>query len=89
MEDQRLERIENKLDKAAEHLSSIDSTLAAQHVSLKEHIRRTAILEIEMKPVKNHVAVVNGILKLVGLIAAIGGGIEGVVALAKYLGNGQ
>ena len=81
----RFDRIEIKIDKVVEHISSIDSTLAAQHISLKDHIRRTELLEKDVAPIKAHVAMVSGALKLIGLIAAICGGIEGVVVLLEYL----
>lgn len=72
MDDKRLERIEVKLDDLSDHLASIDITLGQQHVSLKEHIRRTNILEKELVPVKRHVHMVEGALKLLGVLAAIG-----------------
>ena len=64
-----LDRIESKLDKVAERVTGIDVTLSAQHVSLSDHIRRTEILESELKPVKQHVAYVHGALKALGLAA--------------------
>ncbi len=70
-DDKRLERIEKKLDDTAEHLVSIDVTLAAQHVSLRDHIRRTEILESDIKPVRRHVAMVEGVFKFIGIIATI------------------
>lgn len=60
----RLERIEKKIDDTHDHLVSIDITLAEQHVSLRDHIRRTAILEREFAPIKRHVNRVEGALKL-------------------------
>jgi len=71
MDDKRLDRIEDKVDTIVDKIGSIDATLAAQHVSLKEHIRRTALLEAEIKPVKRHVDMVNGALKLLGLISLL------------------
>lgn len=71
MDDKRLERIEAKVDDISEHLGSIDSTLAAQHVSLREHIRRTALLESELKPIKSHVDRVSGAIKMLGLVGTI------------------
>jgi len=76
MDDPRLTRIETKLDDLSDHLSSIDSTLSAQHESLKEHIRRTALLEEDIKPIKVHVNRVEGALKLITLMAAIAAVIE-------------
>lgn len=83
MDDKRLERIEIKLDDISEHLGSIDSTLSAQHVSLRDHIRRTAILEQELRPVKKHVDMVAGGIKLLGILAALAAIIEGISLLLK------
>lgn len=80
-DDKRLERIEGKIDGIGDHLGSIDVTLAAQHVSLKEHIRRTAILESELKPIKRHVDMVHGALKFLALFAMI----LGIAAAIKAL----
>lgn len=84
MED-KLERIECKIDKVVDHLGSIDVTLAAQHASLKEHIRRTELLEQEVAPIKTHVNMISGGLKLIGLLAALGAGVEGVVSLLTLI----
>lgn len=70
-DDKRLERIEDKIDNLSTHLGSIDTTLAGQHVQLSEHIRRTAILEETIKPIKEHVDMVKGAIKLIAIIAAI------------------
>ncbi len=82
MDDKRLERIEDKIDKVRDHLGSIDSTLAAQHVSLEDHIRRTALLEAELKPIKKHVDMVNGAMKFLAAIALILSILAAVKALA-------
>lgn len=78
-EDKRLERIEKKVDDTNEHLSSIDITLAAQHQSLRDHIRRTALLEQELKPIKKHVNMVDGVVKFLAVVAT-------VLAVLKALG---
>ncbi len=72
MEDPRLVRIEKKLDDSNEHLAAIDVTLAAQHESIKDHIRRTELLEINLEPIKKHVDMFNGVLKFIGILASIG-----------------
>lgn len=69
MQDDRLNRIESKVDKLDDHLGSIDVTLAAQHESLKLHIKRTELLEMQLEPVKKHVATVNGAIKFIGVLA--------------------
>lgn len=83
--DLKLERIEDKIDKIGDRMSSIDTTLASQHISLQDHIRRTELLENAVEPIKKHVAMVHGALKLIGLVAMVLGGIEGIVALLTYL----
>lgn len=81
MSDDKFARIENKLDHVVEKIGSIDVTLAKQHVSLAEHIRRTNALESQLEPVKRHVNMVHGALKLIGLVALLGGIVEAIVAV--------
>lgn len=78
MEDKRLDRIELKLDDISEHMSAIDITLGKQHVTLEDHIARTAILEKEFKPVRTQVLRAEGALKLITLAAA-------AVAIVEFL----
>jgi len=76
-----LTRIEKKLDRLDERLGSIDKTLVAQHVSLEEHIRRTEILESKVEPIEKHVAMINGALKLFGMLCMVGGLIAAILKL--------
>lgn len=69
--EKKLDKIENKIDKIQDNISSINSTLAAQHESLKVHIKRTDLLEQQIEPIKKHVAMVHGGLKLLGLISVL------------------
>ena len=78
-DDKRLERIEKKIDDTLEHMSNIDVTLAMQHVSLAEHIRRTELLENDIIPIKSHVAMVHGGLKVLGVIALVLGIIVSII----------
>lgn len=78
MSDSKLDKLDIKIDKIQEKLSSIDVTLAAQHESLKIHIKRTDLLEKKLAPVETHVIAVHSLLKLVGFISIIVGIIEGV-----------
>lgn len=87
MEDSRLDRIESKLDDVRDNISEINVTLGKQHVSLADHIKRTAILEQELKPIKKHVEGVNAVLRFLGALLLLSGAIEGIVALLTYLGN--
>lgn len=63
----------DQLDKIHERLTSIDKTLVRQEGHLAEHIRRTALLEDEIKPIKKHVGHVEGAIKLIGLLSIIAG----------------
>lgn len=72
MKDQ-LDRIEAKVGGLDDRLDKVDITLAAQHVSLKEHMRRTSILENDIKPIKKHVQRVHGALAFLGLLSVIAG----------------
>jgi hypothetical protein len=64
-------RIFEKLEQTESHLADIKVTLAKQHMSLADHIRRTALLEEEMKPVVKHVEQVRGAGMLLGLLALL------------------
>jgi hypothetical protein len=76
MEDKRLERIEAKIDDISDHLLKIDVTLAAQHESLKNHIKRTTILEKEVAPIKKYINRAQGALMLITFLSAIAGAIK-------------
>lgn len=76
-------RIESKLDTVVADLGAMKITSAEQHVVLKEHIRRTELLEEDMKPVKRHVYMVDGALKLLGVIGTLAVIIEGIMWAVK------
>ena len=74
------ERIYEVLDKISDDVSELKVTSAKQEENLKEHIRRTEIAEEniglirkEIQPLKDHVIVINGILKIIGAISVIAG----------------
>lgn len=87
MDKELLARIESKVDKLDSRLDGIDVTLAGQHVQLAEHIRRTAILEEDIKPVKTHVARIGGVLAFIGLLATGTGLVAGIIEIVKGLGK--
>lgn len=74
----RIERIENKVDKLGDRLSSIDSTLAAQHESLKIHIHRTELLEKRSDHLEAYINKTQGALRLLSASGVI-------ILLLKYL----
>lgn len=68
-----LERIFDKIDKISEDIYEINISLAKNTISLEEHIRRTNLLEEEIKPVKAHVNLVESIFKIIGFLSIISG----------------
>lgn len=85
MDSSREERLEAKVDHVIDKIENINVTLAAQHESLKDHIRRTELLEEEVKPLLKHDHMAMGILKLFGFLALIGTITEGAIALLNYI----
>lgn len=81
MDDKRLERIEDKIDALSTHLGSIDITLAKQNVTLEDHVRRTTLLEKALIPIRRHIDMVSGALKLIGLVGIIVGIFAAIKAL--------
>lgn len=77
----QLDRIEMKLDAVEARIGSIDVTLAAQHEQLVVHIKRTDLLEREIKPISKHVQQVQGAGKLLAIIATIAGIVAGFAVL--------
>lgn len=80
-DDARLIRIEDKLDEVSKRLGSIDSTLAAQHVTLEEHTRRSTNLETIVLPLVKHDNMLMGALKLIGFLGILVGIAEGILQI--------
>lgn len=80
---QKLEKIETQISKNHEivdgRLNTIEKVQAVQEANLKEHMRRSDNLEAivsdmkekDVKPVKKHVAMVEGGLKLLGILGLL------------------
>lgn len=68
---QQLDRIEAEQKKISENVAAINVTLAVQAEQLKEHIRRTALLEADIRPIKRHVHIVEWLLKITGATAVL------------------
>lgn len=81
MSDTKLDKIDSKIDKLQDKLSSIDVTLAAQHVSLKEHIRRTELLEHQVSPMVRRDIMILGVLKVIAFSGIVIGIIEGYLKI--------
>ena len=82
--DEKFQRLENKVDKIAETVSSMDKNLAVYNEQLKIHIEGTVQnrdsikflqtkIETEFKPVNKHINMVEGALKFIGVVSLIVG----------------
>lgn len=77
-----LDRLHSKVDKIDDRLDKVDKHLAIYNEQLTIHIKRSEMLEEDMKPVKEHVHQVKGIFKfisIIGVIAGIAAAIKGAL----------
>jgi hypothetical protein len=74
-------RILKHIETIDKTLISMDKTLALQEQSLREHIKRTNILEQKLEPVEKHVEQVRGVTKFLTWLAAIGGAVAAFLML--------
>jgi len=81
--EKRLDRIQNKLDSVDSKLGSIDTHMAVYNEELKEHIRRTELLENEVRPIKVHVLQVKGAFKLLTVLSIISTVVIAVIQVLK------
>lgn len=82
--DDRLKRIENKLDKVVDDIGEIKETTAKQQVSLDYHIKRTDMLEKKLEPVEEHVQLVSSVFKVIGGLAIIAGIVSVIFQILSY-----
>lgn len=69
--EEKIDKVDEKVDKLNEKLASIDKTLAINTESLIEHMRRTNLIEAELKPVSKHVTLMESAFKVAGVIGSI------------------
>lgn len=81
MED--LTRVLDKIDKIDDKLAIIDTTLLRNTITLEEHIRRTSILESEIKPLKKHVTLVESFFKIIGFTSTLVGIIAAIYKMSR------
>ena len=82
--DDKLERIENKLDRVVDQIGEINETTAKQQVSLEYHIKRTDLLEKKLEPVEEHVNLVSSLFKIIAGIAVLAGIVEVALQVMHY-----
>lgn len=75
---------DQKFDVIMKDIGEIRIVQAEQHIILKEHIRRTELLEEDIKPVKKHVNMVEGVLKFIGLLGIFAGIGELIILYLKH-----
>lgn len=83
--DDRINRIEDKVDKIIEKMAETNVILASQHESLVIHMKRSDLLEKKIEPVEKHVAMMQGAIKLVMLLGVMGSIISVVLKLSKVI----
>jgi len=66
-----MDKIEEKLDKIDRRIDNIDKHLAVYNTQLKFHIKRTDMLEEEIKPLKAGVVKAQGAMMFVGVLATV------------------
>lgn len=71
MSNDKLDRIEVKVDKIEDHLGKQEVNLARLTVSVEEHVKRSNMLEDKIKPIEEHVSLVNASFKLLALLATL------------------
>ena len=73
-----LEMLDKKIDEIKQDISEIKTHLAVYNEQLKIHIKRSDLLEEKLQPIENHVVMVHGIMKFIGLMAVIVAIIESI-----------
>jgi hypothetical protein len=80
----KLTSLETSVGDVHKTLSTISVTLGKQEENLKEHMRRTELLEKGMEKVHSHVTVVQGIGSILKWIAVVAPVIGAVTKLMKF-----
>lgn len=68
---QLIERVLDKVEVIDSRIDNIDITLAKQHEQLVIHIKRTELNEAQIKHINRHVYMVEGALKLFGVLSVV------------------
>ncbi len=88
------EKIDLKFDKVIEDVNHIKIEQSEIKADVKYHIKRTDIAEEniqlvrkELEPIKKHVSMVNGALKLIGLVGVIATIVMAIVETIQFLSH--
>ena len=72
-----IEKLSEKLDKIDDRIDRIDKHLAVYNNQLEFHIKRTDLIEEELKPLKSGFFKVQGVLAFLGILSLIMGIVVG------------
>ena len=81
----KFESIDQNLVRVEERLNGMDKTLVKQEENLKEHMKRSDMLEAQLEPVKRHVSLVESVFKIVGAIGVLVAIAAGIVKIVEFL----
>jgi hypothetical protein len=85
MSDERIIRIEDKLDRVIGEMSNIKVMLAADGEARKNLDDRVKHIEADLAPVKRHVTLIQGGMKFVGIVGVLLGGLHTVLGIIASL----
>jgi len=84
----KIDKLTDKVDYIKDNITDIKVIQARHDENLKEHMRRTSLLEVsdqriieELKPIKLHVSQVDGVFKFIAVGSTIIGAILGALKL--------
>lgn len=82
--DTRMDNVEKKIDGIDSRIDNLDVMTGKQQVILDEHVKRTNLLEDQLRPVQEHVSQIKFAMKIIGLLLAggvTGAGIKELISL--------
>lgn len=84
--DRTLDKLDSKLDRVDQRLDKVEIQQAVMTTDLKYHIKRTNLLEAELKPIQTKYQQVMGVVKFVGSVIGLVMAIETCLHLAELVG---
>jgi len=66
-------KLDEKIDKIFDEVIELKVITIKQEENLREHMRRTELLEEQMKPVSRHVTMVKGVMLFITMLATVAG----------------
>lgn len=80
-----LEKLDETVQKIDKRIDHIDVTMAKNTVSLEEHVKRTNLLEEQIKPVRSFYDGMIFTGKIIGFLTLLASFTLGVLELLKYM----